>query len=45
MRAMIKTIRSLLTPAMIVACAALVTALGGVSYAATVLPIAHGAVC
>jgi hypothetical protein len=30
---------------MIVARAALVTALGGVSYAATVLPIAHGAVC
>jgi hypothetical protein len=35
---MIKTIRSLLSPAMIVACAALVIALGGVSYAATVLP-------
>lgn len=42
---MIKTIRSLLSPAMIVACAALVTALGGVSYAATVPTIAHGAVC
>ncbi len=35
---MITTIRSLLSPAMIVACAALVIALGGVSYAATVLP-------